>query len=94
MWELLYNPKSSRDVGTLFYFRQQFHLVNVHPSVKKNYQSAEALFLSTTKAYICSAFMTWAGMKSINDKTAQNIKLPNATFTKEQLDKYLKDVIG
>ena len=31
------------------------------PRVQDNYSSCESLMLSATKAYICAAFMAWAG---------------------------------
>jgi hypothetical protein len=54
----------------------------------------EALFLSTTKVYICSAFMTWAGFKSLNDISPQNIKLPSPDSAKEEKKEYLEEVGG
>ena len=40
IWEKLYNTKSSRDIGTLFYFRQKFGRTkfNVPAQVKKKLQ--------------------------------------------------------
>lgn len=67
VWEKLYQPSSvsGKEVGTLYFFRQLFRLTNVRKSVKKNYASCESLMLSTTNAYICSAFMEWADHNSL-----------------------------
>ena len=89
----MYSKKSSRDVGTLYYFRQLFHLVNVPDKVKKNYKSSEALFLSVTKAYICSAFMTWGGFKSLDDRSPEKIPLPSPDLGKEEKKKYLETIV-
>ncbi|XP_068712175.1 uncharacterized protein [Montipora foliosa] len=44
-WEKLNKTQSSRDMGTLFYFRQRFGRTNVPPQVKKNYAGVQALML-------------------------------------------------
>ena len=66
IWEQLYEPTATggREQGTLYHLRQHFKLVNVPPSVKKNYSACEALMLSATKAYLCNAFMTWLQISS------------------------------
>ena len=77
IWELLYKPTAvcGREKGTLYYMRQNFGMVNVKSSVKKNYKAAESLMLSVTKANLCSAFMVWSGMKSLEDKPTK-ISIP------------------
>lgn len=40
---------------------QSFRLLNVPPRVKDNYSCCESLMLSATKAFMCAAFMSWAG---------------------------------
>ena len=72
IWEQLYNTKSARDVGTLYNIRQRFGLVNVSSKVKNNFESANSLMLSTTKAYLCSAFMEYAGLERL-DGNPKNI---------------------
>ena len=42
--------------------------------VKNNFESANSLMLSLTKAYLCSAFMTYAGLDKL-DGIPQNISL-------------------
>lgn len=54
-------------MGTLYNLRQHFGLVNVTAKVKNNYTACEALMLSTTKAYMCSAFMSFNNMASIDE---------------------------
>ncbi|XP_074612567.1 uncharacterized protein LOC141866909 isoform X2 [Acropora palmata] len=64
IWEQLYKPTAAsgrKDTGTLYHLRQHFGLVNVPSRVLDNYSSCESLMLSATKAYICAAFMAWAG---------------------------------
>lgn len=57
---------SGREQGTLYNFRQSFKLVNVPKKVINNYSACESLMLSTTKAYLCEAFMTWADMPNLD----------------------------
>ena len=68
IWEQLYlaTPVSGREPGTLYNFRQCFKLVNVPSKVTNNYSACESLMLSATKAYLCDAFMTWAGMPNLD----------------------------
>ena len=54
-------------------------MVNVSNKVQKNYKSAESLMLSTTKAYLCFAFMKWAGLQTLDDKPVNLPKLPSET---------------
>ncbi|XP_044174034.1 uncharacterized protein LOC114947302 [Acropora millepora] len=85
-WEKLYKTQSSRDMGTLYYFRQGFGRTNVPPQVKKNYAGAEALMLQVTRAHICESFMTWAGM--------ENVEIPPTTATIQDKSKFLEESIG
>ena len=66
IWEQLYEPTATggRDQGTLYHLGQHFKLVNVPPSVKKNYSASEAGMLSATKAHLCNALMTWLQISS------------------------------
>ena len=38
--------------------------------------------------------MTWAGFKSLNDISPQNIKLPRPDSAKEEKKEYLEKVVG
>ena len=82
-WEKLYKatPTCGREEGTLYKFRQQFRMTNVYKDIKKNYKSAEHHMLCSTKAYICSAFMTWAGLENISNKPC-NVTIPPKHSTK------------
>ncbi|CAH3179477.1 unnamed protein product, partial [Porites lobata] len=96
VWEQLYNNTSigGRDIGTLYHLRQHFRLVNVSNKVQKNYKSAESLMLSTTKAYLCSAFMKWAGLQTLDDKPVNLPKLPSETDSAEVKKDFLHKHIG
>ena len=78
IWEQLYNTRSARDVGTLYNIRQRFGPVNVSTKVKNNFESANSLMPSVTKAYLCSAFMEYAGLEAL-DGTPKNISSLDAT---------------
>jgi len=68
-------------------------MVNVYSDVKKNYKSAERLMLTATKAYLCCAFMQWAGMEE-QSGTPVKIILPPKTSSQEERKEFLSDVIG
>lgn len=67
-------------------------MVNVYSDVKKNYKSAELLMLTATKAYLCCAFMQWAGVEDQSD-TPVKIILPPKTSSQEERKEFLTDVI-
>ena len=69
VWEELYKPTAvcGREVGTLYHLRQCFKLINVPSDARKNYASCEMLMLSATKSYLCSAFLTWAEIKTTKE---------------------------
>lgn len=95
IWEKLYKatPVCGREEGTLYNFRQQFSMCNVYKDVKKNYKSAEHLMLCSTKAYICSAFMTWAGLESLDDNPS-HLTIPTTRSTKVQKQEFVESQIG
>ena len=87
------NPVCGREAGTLYNFRQQFGMTNVYKDVKKNYKSAEHLMLCTTKAYICSAFMSWAGLENLDD-IPTSLQVPSVHCKKEEKEDFIKNTIG
>lgn len=68
-------------------------MVNVYSDVKKNYKGAELLMLTATKAYLCCAFMQWAGMKEQRG-TPVKIILPPKTSSREERKEFLTDRMG
>ena len=93
IWEKLYNTQSSREIATLYYFRQKFGRTNVPNQVKKNYSGAEALILQVSRAYICEAFMTWAGMDSLHSVPTSHI-VPKKCAAQEEKTAYIEEQIG
>ena len=77
MWKHLYSTKSARDIGTIYYFRQKLSKKNVTTDVKKNFKASAELLEEVTKAYICDAFMEWAGLDDMNGKPSK-ITIPHA----------------
>ena len=96
MWEQLNSSSaaSGRDGGTLYHLRQHFRLVNVPNNVKKNYKSAENLMLSATKAYLCTAFKTWAGLEKLDGVPENLPKLPKHTDTIEVKKEFIEKHFG
>ena len=85
--------KSSRDVGTLVYFRNLFGRNNVKQSVKDGFAPAEDLFLQVFTAYIIAAFIDFAGMPDVHSRPT-NVPVPDKNSTPEQKSRYLDKVIG
>ena len=81
-------------MGTLYHLRQHFRLVNVSNNVKKNYKSAENLTLSATKAYLCTAFKTWAGLEKLDGLPSNLPKLPTSSDTIEIKKEFIEKHIG
>ena len=67
---------------------------NVYSNVKQNYQSAENLMLCATKAYLCCAFMSWAGLDSLNGLTPTKITLVDEKASNEMKTEFIEEVIG
>ena len=93
VWEHLYNMKSSRDVGTLVYFRNLFRRNNVKQSVKDGFAPAEDLFLQVLTAYIIAAFIDFAGMPEAQSPPTK-VPIPDKNSTPEQKSQYLDKIIG
>jgi hypothetical protein len=68
-------------------------MTNVYASVKKNYKTAENLMLSTTKAYLCCAFMDFAGIDSL-EGTPSKITLPSQESSDKEKTTLFTDIIG
>ena len=92
-WEQLYSTTSARDVGTLYQLSQKLGKKNVFSDVKKNYKAAAEFMGEVTKAYICEAFMQWAGIASI-DGQPTNIKVPPQHTSQEKKAKFVTETIG
>lgn len=78
----------------MYHLRQHFRLVNVPNNVKKNYKSAENLMLSATKAYLCTAFKTWAGLDKLDGVPENLPKLPKDTDNIEVKKEFIEKQFG
>ena len=67
---------------------------NVYSKVKQNYQSAENLMLCGTKAYLCCAFMSWAGLDSLDGLKPTKITLVDEKASNQMKTKFIEEVIG
>ena len=65
---------------------------NVYKDVK-NYKSAEHLMVCSTKAYVCSAFMTWGGLESLDDDPI-HLTIPTAHSKKAEKEYFVETEIG
>ena len=89
----MYTPKSARDVGTMYYFRQKLGKKNIYNDVKKNFKASAELLQEVTKAYICEAFMEWAGLNDMEGKPT-NITIPHTNTTLAVKKEFMECVIG
>ena len=65
----------------------------MYNDVKKNFKASAELLQEVTKAYICEAFMEWAGLDAI-DGTPRNITMPHPNVTKVVKKSFMESVIG
>lgn len=66
---------------------------NVSSDVKKNYKAAAEFMHEVTKAYLCEAFMEWAGMDSI-ESTPTKITVPTLHASQEKKVQFMYETIG
>eukprot|EP00794_Sanderia_malayensis_P016282 gene16282-17920_t len=92
----LYNNKSTREVGTLHFFKERYNRKNVDAEkVTKSYEGTEQLFISVGKAYIVAAAMEFWGIRDISGRATKNLPPSNIVDkTKEEKAKYLDEVVG
>ena len=50
--------------------------------------------LCATKAYLCCAFMSWAGLDSLDGLTPTKIKLLDEKARDEEKTKFIEEIIG
>ena len=68
-------------------------MTNVYSSVKKNYKSAEHLLLCSTKAYLCAAFMNWAGLEKVDGRPTK-VKIPPLDSSKDEKKAFIENTMG
>ena len=65
----------------------------MYNDVKKNFKASAELLQEVTKAYVCEAFMEWAGLDSM-DGTPRNITIPHPNTTKVVKKGFMESIIG
>ena len=65
----------------------------MYNDVKKNFKASAELLQEVTKAYVCEAFMEWAGLDSM-DGTPRNITIPHLNTTKVVKKGFMESIIG
>ena len=96
MYNLLYKSGSSREVGTLNFFREKYNQGNVTPEkVTDSYEGTEQFLLQIGKAYITEAALEFWGMEKLDDCLAKNKPLPGIAHQKnENKVEYFNTFIG
>ena len=77
----------------MYYFRQKFGEKNVYNDVKKNFKASAELLKEVTKAYVCEAFMEWAGLDAM-DGNPTEITIPHLKATNAIKKNFIDLVIG
>ena len=96
LFSVLYKSDSTRQNGTLRFFRERYGRYNVTPEkVTNSYEGCEQLLLSVGRAYIVEAALEFWGMTDINTKPSKNQPPENAQYRSMQVKKsFFDDVIG
>ena len=85
MYNLLYKSGSSREVGTLKFFREKYNRRNVTPEkVTDSYEGTEQFLLQIGKAYIIEAALEFWGMEKLDDCPAKNKPPPGIAHQKNE----------
>ena len=82
MFNRLYK-NSSREKGTLRYFREKLNHRNVTRDVK-HYEACEQFFLSVGKCFLVEAFLQFFNMDDVTHKPTKNAPVMAADATDEQ----------
>ena len=85
MYNLLFKSESTREVGTLKFFREKYNHRNVTPKkVTDSYEGCEQLLLQVGEAYLLEAAMEFWGMKDLQDRPTKHVP---STHIEHQEDK-------
>ena len=95
-YSLLFDSRSTNQIGTLKYFRASYNRKNVTPKkVLDSYDGCEDLFLSVGKSYIVTALLTFFGMESLDSYPTLNNFPPNMIHKSQQdIQSYFDQYIG
>jgi hypothetical protein len=77
----------------MYFFRQKFGKKNVYNDVKKNFKASAELLTEVTKAYVCEAFMEWAGFDAVEGNPTK-ITIPHPKATNAIKKNFMDSVIG
>ena len=95
-YSALYNANSTREIGTLQFFKERYNRKNVTPDkVSRCYEGTEQLFISAGKAYIVAAAMEFWGIKDLASKPTKNLPPPNIIHKpKTEKERFYNEVVG
>lgn len=87
---------SSREIGTLKYFRERIMRYNVPATVKNNPEAYEEFFTSVGRVYLVEAFLEFFGMESLESLPTKNMPEQNASIEvkKQHFDKVLEQFVN
>ena len=75
------NQNSTREIGTLKYFRERIMRYNAPTTVKSNPDAYEEFFVSVGRAYLVEAFLEFFGMENTeSDGPTKNLPDQNASL--------------
>ena len=89
--DVLMNQNSTREIGTLKYFRERIMHYNVPTTVKNNPDAYEEFFVSVGRAYLVEAFLEFFGVENTEIEPTKNLPEQNVSLEakKEHFDKVL-----
>ena len=96
IFSVLYKSDSTRQNGTLRFFRERYGRYNVTPEkVTNSYEGCEQLLLSVGRAYIVEAALEFWGMTDVNSKPNKNVPPGKAKFRSRQVKReFFDDAVG
>lgn len=93
MYDLLFNPCSVREPGTLKFFREKYARKNVTPKkVLDSYEGCEQFFLSVGTAYILEGALEFWGMTGLDSTPTKNA-IPSNLHSRRQKKDYFDGVV-
>ena len=84
------NQNSTREIGTLKYFRERIMRYNVPTTVKNNPDAYEEFFVSVGRAYLVEAFLEFFGMENTESEPTKNLPEQNMQAGRQRMNTLIR----